>query len=584
MADVVKDLMDRITNDDPETRGQQLWVMFALSIFLVATLNWYAYVREPEVIQVESLLEYKSENVKVEGMLISWVEDPYSSGDDRIDAIIDDGTGVVEARWFRPAEMPPIGTTVTVMGNVIEYDGRIWIQSLGAGAFEWSPEDVPDIEILAIANVAQNPQAYEGVAIQLTGFIGETISPDTTFNSAYLGDHPSWGNSEHQLHLTIRSGTGQWIEATSKVDVIGILSYQQRDLRWSLQVQGTDIYLDRNHVVNVPLLDWSAEATWSYQSGQIVDMAGVVLTGESTWELVGPGNSKIGLNPSDEDRASEATSPVDGTLQTVSGRLLWSTAVNNWCIDASGQDSPQLVDPQTPMTLLAMLSGNPVAMVDNPDATYTLSAYVKYAVEPSVEDEEGYLVDTAAYMPGQTTIAVNFPSPRTAWLESGQNIIANVSVNWDDEDMRIRLVVHDYTLGTVPSARTLLWDDGATQWGYSRDQNVLLNGKAVMEDGEWKLFRDGSNQSIQLNLESQAIGVDELHTNQSMTWQGRIRQMQSNDGMSIVFALDEADVLDSDGDRLGDTLEEALGTSPTSEDSDDNGVSDRDQIEQEAGS
>ena len=60
--------------------------------------------------------------------------------------------------------------------------------------------------------------------------------------------------------------------------------------------------------------------------------------------------------------------------------------------------------------------------------------------------------------------------------------------------------------------------------------------------------------------------------------------MQSNDGMSIVFALDEADVLDSDGDRLGDTLEEALGTSPTSEDSDDNGVSDRDQIEQEAGS
>ena len=45
MADAVKGLMDRITNDDPETRGQQLWVMFALAMFLVATLNWYAYVR-----------------------------------------------------------------------------------------------------------------------------------------------------------------------------------------------------------------------------------------------------------------------------------------------------------------------------------------------------------------------------------------------------------------------------------------------------------------------------------------------------------------------------------------------------------
>ena len=36
MADAVKGLMDRITNDDPETRGQQLWVMFALAMFLVA--------------------------------------------------------------------------------------------------------------------------------------------------------------------------------------------------------------------------------------------------------------------------------------------------------------------------------------------------------------------------------------------------------------------------------------------------------------------------------------------------------------------------------------------------------------------
>ena len=55
MADAVKGLMDRITNDDPETRGQQLWVMFALAMFLVATLNWYAYVREPEAVSYTHL-------------------------------------------------------------------------------------------------------------------------------------------------------------------------------------------------------------------------------------------------------------------------------------------------------------------------------------------------------------------------------------------------------------------------------------------------------------------------------------------------------------------------------------------------
>ena len=37
----------------------------SLAMFLVATLNWYAYVREPEVIQVEQLLEYKNSNTEV---------------------------------------------------------------------------------------------------------------------------------------------------------------------------------------------------------------------------------------------------------------------------------------------------------------------------------------------------------------------------------------------------------------------------------------------------------------------------------------------------------------------------------------
>ena len=270
---------------------------------------------------------------------------------------------------------------------------------------------------------------------------------------------------------------------------------------------------------------------------------------------------------------------MHNTLQTVEGRLLWSETEAGWCIDANNGASPTLVNPETPISLMAMLSADPIGMVADPDATYTLSAYVKYAVEPGVENEEAYFVDAASYTPGWTTVAVSVPGPRTAWLETGQNIIANVSVGWDDEDMRIRLTVHDYTLGTVPSARTLLWDDGATQWSYAREQNVLLNGKATEIDGQWHLVRDGSNDSIVLNLLPQAIGVDQYHLDQSMTWAGRLRQVQSDDGMSLVYTLDQADVLDSDGDGLGDTLEDTIGTSPTSEDSDDDGIGDREDYE-----
>jgi hypothetical protein len=43
--------------------------------------------------------------------------------------------------------------------------------------------------------------------------------------------------------------------------------------------------------------------------------------------------------------------------------------------------------------------------------------------------------------------------------------------------------------------------------------------------------------------------------------------------------LDEADALDSDGDRLADTYEEGTGSDPNNADSDGDGVNDRDEAE-----
>ncbi len=578
MADVLKSIMNKITDDDPATRGQQLWVMFTLAIFLVAVLNYYAMVREPDIVEMKDLIEYKNEVVKVEGEIISWREDPWNSGDWETHVIVSDGTAVVEARWSRPAEIPPIGTNVVITGKVMEFEGNIYMTAVGSGAMEWDEEDLPDIVRLSILDVALDPESYVDEVITLTGYIGESIPPDEMFVSADLRDHPSYGNAEHQIKLNIRSKVGSWIESSSKIQVTGTVSYNQRDMNWVMSVQGPEILVDRNHPVEVIRLNWGEEATWSYQSGNLIKISGYITIADE-WQLRGPGGIFICLKPSEADILEHSNSSLHNTFKEVQGRLMWSEADSSWCVDSSeGTPTGNLINSEDVIDLMALLSGDPIRLIDEPDTRYTINAFVRYAIEPSVQDVSGWLVDKIDYR-GQTKIYATFPAQTsTQWIEAGQAITANVSVTWDDTNMAIRLQIHDYQLGDVPEPKNLIWDEGASQWGYSRNQVVNIPGIAMQDDdGDWWLQRDGTNQSIRLSPNNNSIiGTDSVHSGYSHTWNGRLMEVQDPELVATVYHLINADVVDTDSDGLSDNLESLYGTNPYNADTDGDGQNDRD--------
>ena len=576
MADALKDIMLKITDDNPATRGQKLWVMFALSVFLVATLNWYAMVREPQIVEVEDLIQYKNEVVLVEGEVISWIEDRYGNGEDRVDLVIEDDTGVIQVRWYSTGEIPPIGTNVTVMGDVVDYNGRFYMQATGSGALYWEPEDLPELQRVTLTDLAIAPEDYVGEIVTVNGFISESVNPDATFTSAYISDEA------HQMQLLIQSSPRVWIEADSKIEVTGMIAYQETSLRWALMTQGPTILLDRSHSPQVKMLEWAGESTWSYESGSLVSMAGQVTITNGQWTLSGPNGNEICILPTDEDASNAISEGYNGSTYEATGRLMWNDGRSMWCIDANNGNGTNLIDPMSAMSMQAMLSANPASMLMDPNKIYTLSTFMQYSFEPL--DTEGYFVDSQTYTFGQTRVAMTFPSTRTEWIEAGQGIVANVTVSWDDEKMMMRLMVDTYQLVGEPAApEPLLWDAGATQWGYSQNKFVLIDGKAAMHDDGWYLERPGSEQSIKLNVRLNAIGTDSLHENQSLTWSGRLRQIEHPTDLSLVFSLDEADALDADGDRLADSFEDATGFNSNTEDSDGDGINDREEMENGTG-
>ena len=167
----------------------KLWVMFFTSLLLVSAMNFYAVVREPDMIEIDEIRNFPRETVKIEGVLTGYVRDPYGEGADRIDLQVQEinGHSVAKVRWNVDwnNDVPPIGTIVTVEGEVSEWNGRIWLQSNGYGAII-AQSGFIDFTETKLVEVGRDPLSFANKSLQIDGWLSEPLAPDVTYHSLYL--------------------------------------------------------------------------------------------------------------------------------------------------------------------------------------------------------------------------------------------------------------------------------------------------------------------------------------------------------------------------------------------------------------
>ena len=544
-------VIDRLLDDSPELRGQRLWVMFALSVLLVAAMNAYAMVREPELVLIEDLVQHNNEVVSVEGVVISWVEDPYSSGDNRVDIIIEDETGVAELRWYRYGDIPMLGTKVTATGDVIEYEGRIWLQALGGGALSWNDADTPEAAEIGISTIAANPEAFLGQTFTLTGYLSKSVNPESTFTALYLGDHPEYGNSEHQMRMVIHSAPGQWLESGQKVEVTAVVQYEQRELRWSIHTQGPEIRVVRTHEPVPTTIGWSNYESWSFSSNNLVKLVGEISQGNVMSE---DGTLAVCLlNAGD-------TSGLEGQTKSITGRLSWSDSKGMWCIDVGSNSDSGLGDVMGAEDMLNQLASNPADSLEHiaNGTQFNITGVISGSTLMKNDGDTKVIIANAPYPNTLSKFDAYIPlGMYSGWLEDGQEIAATVTLQWNENPPELQLnVVNLNFIGDQPSPNTYDLTDGPPEF-YDLNKMTSITGNLVTIDNETYLQKEGGEQKIRINVVSNSI-YESNSENQGKTlkWTGRLIEMADDITLAHYYVLDDADVTDENGNGIADDAED----------------------------
>jgi len=523
----------------------KLWAMFFLSILLVSVMNFYAEVREPDRVDIAEIHEHIRESVKVQGVLTSYVRDPYSDGSDRIDLLLEDEYNVVEIRWTEtgmrqsgredglPATLPPIGTVVEGVGEVVEWNGKIWIQSQGAGAITYDARWVPDVHLLSLTDLSHSPSTYAGDLITLTGYAGGVIEANITRQTFSLMDSPSYSNADHIISTSMEGRLTETLEAGSKIKLTGWLRWDERSFRWQLQTHATQI--DVLWAAGAKRLSWSSDAVfWSYDVGSLVTLEGTSANLSDGWWVMGPGDAgqnKLCLLPAPGDQ--------DGISQDWTGRLVWEEQKIQLCLD-HGYDA-EFTNPTGGIGEEMVPLGD---VVRDPNAyrNQTLN-FEGWSTDPISPDyNKGYFADGPDYFTRSTRVRMVLEGARAEWLEADTMVRINATVIWDTADARLILQVHAITLiGPTPNPVTLSWTEGFDDWQWDINKRVKISGIATNgSDGTLWISREGSAIGERLCLlgDGSELAAQTEAGAQPLDWVGRLTTEENVADREVKLCLD----------------------------------------------
>jgi len=510
----------------------KLWAMFFLSILLVSVMNFYAVVREPDIIEIADLHEHIRESVKIRGELISYVRDPYDNGADRIDILVEDGYNVSEVRWTDTGPMlPPIGTLVQVVGEVSEWNGRIHVAAKGAGAVQWDKSWVPTVHSINLTGVSHDPSKFDGDLITIVGYSGDVLEGNVTRQISSLMDHPSYGNADHVISVAIEGRLDQSYEAGSKIIVTGWVRWSERDFRWQLQTHATQIEV--LHAAGAKRLSWSADSTsWSYDIGSLVTIEGQAYNESGVWWVMGPGETnKLCLLPHEND--------TSGDIGDFSGRLVWEESRVQLCLD-HGQVT-NAINPTGdfggPTTPLSTLVRDPNAYRNQ---TLNLVGWIDGSISPDYN--KGYLADGPDYFTRSTKMRIIIEGVRSEWIETGTKVNVSATLIWDTVDARLLLQVHSISIWAnepIP-VTTLAWTDGYDQWQWDINTLVKINGVVSEENGTLWINREGTQLGERLCLlgDGTEQATQEANGATPIFWEGRLSTQENVIEREVQLCLD----------------------------------------------